>query len=128
VRTTDLAPKDAVAAIEHLRATVSEAHAVGDLEALAKRLDALVAVVDSRREERRAAKAKQNEEAKTAKEQLVTEAEQLAESEQWRTAGERLHLEGPAPAGPQGRRRAVAPLQPRPFGVLQAPQGALRVA
>jgi hypothetical protein len=90
VRTTDLAPKDALAAIEHLRATVSEAHAVGDLEALAKRLDALVAVVDSRREERRAAKAKQNEEAKTAKEQLVAEAEQLAESEQWRTAGERL--------------------------------------
>ena len=31
VRTTDLAPKDAVTAIEHLRAAVSEAHAVGDL-------------------------------------------------------------------------------------------------
>lgn len=90
VRTTDLAPKDAVTAIDHLRAAVSEAHAVGDLEALATRLDALVTVVDSRREERRAAKAKQNEEAKTAKEQLVAEAEQLAESEQWRTAGERL--------------------------------------
>jgi hypothetical protein len=90
VRTTDLAPKDALAAIEHLRATVTEAHAVGDLEALGKRLDGLIAVVDSRREERKAAKAKQNEEAKGAKEQLVAEAEQLAESEQWRTAGERL--------------------------------------
>lgn len=90
VRTTDIAPKDALAAIEHLRAAVAEAHAVGDLEALATRLDALVALVDSRREERRVAKAKQNEEAKAAKEQLVTEAEQLAESEQWRTAGERL--------------------------------------
>jgi hypothetical protein len=63
---------------------------VGDLEALAKRLDALVALVDSRREERKAARAKQTEEARTAKEQLVAEAEQLAESEQWRTAGERL--------------------------------------
>jgi hypothetical protein len=90
VRTTDLAPKDALAAIEHLRATVTEAHAVGDLEALGARLDGLVALVDSRREERKAAKAKQNEEAKGAKEQLVAEAEQLAESEQWRTAGERL--------------------------------------
>lgn len=90
VRTTDLAPKDALAAIEHLRVSVTEAHAVGDLAALGVRLDALITLVDSRREERRAAKAKQGEEARTAKEQLVTEAEQLAESEQWRTAGERL--------------------------------------
>jgi hypothetical protein len=90
VQTTDLAPKDALAAIEHLRTSVTEAHAVGDLAALGVRLDALVALVDSRREERRAARAKQGEEAKAAKEQLVAEAEQLAESEQWRTAGERL--------------------------------------
>jgi hypothetical protein len=90
VRTTDLAPKDALAAIEHLRVSVTEAHAVGDLAALGVRLDALVALVDSRREERKAARAKQSEEARTAKEELVTEAEQLAESEQWRTAGERL--------------------------------------
>ncbi|WP_031515350.1 DUF349 domain-containing protein [Streptomyces sp. NRRL F-5123] len=90
VQTTDLAPKDALAAIEHLRAAVDEGHAVGDLAALAGRLDALVALVDSRREERRAAKARQSEEARSAKEQLVAEAEQLAESEQWRTAGERL--------------------------------------
>jgi hypothetical protein len=90
VRTTDLAPKDALAAIEHLRTTVTEAHAVGDLAALAARLDALVELVEARREERKAARARQTEEARTAKEQLVAEAEQLAESEQWRTAGERL--------------------------------------
>jgi Domain of Unknown Function (DUF349) len=90
VRTTDLAPKDALAAIDHLRTAVTEAHAVGDLAALGTRLDALVSLVDSRREERKVARAKQSEEAKTAKEQLVAEAEQLAESEQWRTAGERL--------------------------------------
>ncbi|HEY3477610.1 MAG TPA: DUF349 domain-containing protein [Streptomyces sp.] len=90
VQTTDLAPKDALAAIDHLRTQVDEAHAVGDLAALGVRLDALVELVDSRREERKAAKAKQSEEARTAKEQLVAEAEQLAESEQWRTAGERL--------------------------------------
>ena len=90
VRTTDLSSKDAMAAIEHLRATVTEAHAVGDLEALGKRLDTLVAQVDERREERKAAKAKAGDEARTAKEQLVAEAEQLAVSEQWRVAGERL--------------------------------------
>ncbi len=90
VRTTDLSAKDAMTAIEHLRATVSEAHAVGDLDALTKRLDALVEQVETRREERKAAKAKASDEARGAKENLVAEAEQLATSEQWRSAGERL--------------------------------------
>ncbi|MER7951097.1 DUF349 domain-containing protein [Streptomyces sp. NPDC096079] len=90
VRTTDLSAKDATAAIEHIRQQVDEHHAVGDLAALATRLDKLVATVDSRREERKAQKAKQTDEARTAKEKLVTEAEELAQSEQWRSAGERL--------------------------------------
>jgi hypothetical protein len=90
VKTTDLSPKDALTAIDHLRATVDEAHAVGDLEALSRRLDALVEVVEARREERRAEKAKAAEEARQAKERLVAEAEELAASEQWRVAGERL--------------------------------------
>ncbi|MEZ0089816.1 DUF349 domain-containing protein [Streptacidiphilus sp. EB129] len=90
VRTTDLAAKDAMTAIEHLRAQVAEGHAVGDLDALAKRLDTLVAEVESRREERRAARAKAQDEAKVAKEALVAESEQLAESTQWREAGDRL--------------------------------------
>jgi hypothetical protein len=90
VRTTDLATKDAMTAIEHLQAQVAEGHAVGDLDALAKRLQALIGEVDSRREERRAARVKAQEEARTAKEALVAEAEQLAESTQWRDAGDRL--------------------------------------
>ena len=90
VRTTDLAPKDAVAAVEHLREQVVEGHVVGDLAALAKRLDTLTTEVESRREERKAARAKAQEEARTAKEQLVAEAEQWADSTQWREAGDRL--------------------------------------
>ncbi|MFV5995883.1 DUF349 domain-containing protein [Streptomyces sp. NPDC056231] len=90
VKTTDLSAKDATTAIEHLRQQVDEHHAVGDLDALRRRLDALVATVDSRREERKAQKAKQTDEAKHAKEALVVEAEELAQSEQWRSAGERL--------------------------------------
>lgn len=90
VKTTDLSAKDATTAIEHLRVQVDEHHAVGDLDALRKRLDALVATVESRREERKAQKAKQTDEAKHAKEALVAEAEELAQSEQWRSAGERL--------------------------------------
>ncbi|MFD7895061.1 DUF349 domain-containing protein [Streptomyces sp. NPDC059743] len=90
VKTTDLSAKDAATAIDHLRGQIDEHHAVGDLEALRKRLDGLIATVDSRREERKAQRAKQTDEARHAKEELVTEAEQLAQSDQWRSAGERL--------------------------------------
>ncbi|MEU9983679.1 DUF349 domain-containing protein [Streptomyces sp. NPDC050856] len=90
VKTTDLSAKDAMAAIDHIRHQVDEHHAVGDLDALSKRLDKLVETVESRREERKAQKAKQADEARHAKEALVTEAEELARSEQWRAAGERL--------------------------------------
>ncbi|MFH8571038.1 DUF349 domain-containing protein [Streptomyces sp. NPDC017993] len=90
VKTTDLSAKDATTAIDHLRQQVDEHHAVGDLEALRKRLDKLVSTVEARREERKAQKAKQSDEARQAKEKLVTEAEELAASEQWRVAGERL--------------------------------------
>ncbi|WP_405596090.1 DUF349 domain-containing protein [Streptomyces sp. NBC_01410] len=90
VKTTDLSAKDAQTAIDHLRQQVDEHHAVGDLDALSKRLDGLVATVEKRREERKVQKAKQSDEARHAKEALVTEAEELAQSEQWRAAGERL--------------------------------------
>ncbi|MFE6837439.1 DUF349 domain-containing protein [Streptomyces sp. NPDC057705] len=90
VRTTDLSAKDAQTAIDHLRTQVDEHHAVGDLGALRVRLDKLVETVESRREERKAQKAKQTDEARAAKDALVVEAEQLAQSDQWRSAGERL--------------------------------------
>ncbi|MFI6475894.1 MULTISPECIES: DUF349 domain-containing protein [unclassified Streptomyces] len=90
VKTTDLSAKDAQTAIDHLRSQVDEHHAVGDLDALRGRLDKLVKTVESRREERKVQKAKQTDEAKHAKEALVAEAEELAQSEQWRSAGERL--------------------------------------
>ncbi|MFI7009690.1 DUF349 domain-containing protein [Streptomyces sp. NPDC050145] len=90
VQTTDLSAKDATTAIEHLRDQVTEAHAIGDLDALGKRLDKLVESVESQREKRKVQKAKQSDEARHAKEALVTEAEELAQSEQWRAAGERL--------------------------------------
>ncbi|MET7797506.1 DUF349 domain-containing protein [Streptomyces decoyicus] len=90
VKTTDLSAKDATTAIDHLRTQVDEHHAVGDLDALRKRLDKLVETVESRREERKAQKARQSDEARHAKEKLVAEAEELAASEQWRVAGERL--------------------------------------
>ncbi|MEU8979852.1 DUF349 domain-containing protein [Streptomyces sp. NPDC058251] len=90
VKTTDLSAKDAQAAIDHIREQVDAHHAVGDLDALRVRLDKLVATVDARREERKAQRAKQSDEARHSKEALVVEAEELAQSDQWRAAGERL--------------------------------------
>ncbi|MFD9435835.1 DUF349 domain-containing protein [Streptomyces sp. NPDC060002] len=90
VKTTDLSTKDAQVAIDHIREQVDAHHAVGDLQTLRDRLDKLVATVESRREERKQQRAKQSDEARKAKEDLVTEAEQLAQSDQWRAAGERL--------------------------------------
>ncbi|MGC0342180.1 DUF349 domain-containing protein [Streptomyces sp. SLBN-8D4] len=90
VKTTDLSAKDASAAIDHIREQVDAHHAVGDLEALKVRLDKLVETVDKRREERKQQRAKQSDEARHAKEALVVEAEELARSDQWRAAGERL--------------------------------------
>lgn len=90
VKTTDLSAKDAQAAVDHLRQQVDEHHAVGDLDALAQRLNAITEAVDKRREERKVQRAKQHDEARVAKEALVSEAEELARSEQWRSAGERL--------------------------------------
>ncbi|MCS0601818.1 DUF349 domain-containing protein [Streptomyces sp. LP11] len=90
VKTTDLSAKDAQTAIDHIREQVDAHHAVGDLAALRTRLDKLVATVEARREERKAQRAKQSDEARKAKEDLVAEAEQLAQSDQWRAAGERL--------------------------------------
>ncbi|MFG3048588.1 DUF349 domain-containing protein [Streptomyces sp. NPDC048241] len=90
VQTTDLSAKDAQTAIGHIREQVDAHHAVGDLEALRTRLEKLVQKVESRREERKAQRAKQSDEARKAKEELVAEAEQLAASDQWRVAGERL--------------------------------------
>ncbi|NEB05250.1 DUF349 domain-containing protein [Streptomyces sp. SID13726] len=90
VKTTDLSAKDAQTAIDHIREQVVAHHAVGDLDALKVRLDKLVETVDKRREERKQQRAKQSDEARHSKEALVVEAEELAQSDQWRAAGERL--------------------------------------
>ncbi|MEU0076246.1 DUF349 domain-containing protein, partial [Streptomyces sp. NPDC006332] len=90
VKTTDLSAKDAQAAIDHIREQVDAHHAVGDLGALRVRLDKLVETVEKRREERKQQRAKQSDEARHSKEALVAEAEELAQSDQWRAAGERL--------------------------------------
>jgi hypothetical protein len=92
IRETDLAPKDAVAGIERIRQSVRTAAAVGDLDGLLARLDGLSELVEARREQARAARAKAAEEARAAKERIVAEAEQISVSGDWRAGGDRLRV------------------------------------
>jgi Domain of Unknown Function (DUF349) len=91
ITTTDLSPAQARTAVERLRASVLDAHAIGDLDQLRSRLDALAGKVDHRQEEVRAARDHARTEAREVKERIVAEAERLAaEATHWKNAGERL--------------------------------------
>jgi hypothetical protein len=79
-----LSPDDAVASIKTVRSALNDAHAVGDLDGLAARLEALVPKVADQRAARKAERAKASAEAKEAKERFVVEAEKLAAGNDWR--------------------------------------------
>ncbi len=85
-----LSPEEATGVVKQLREQVVEANAVGDLVALAGRLDALAPIIAVQREARRAERAEKVAEAKQAKEAIVAEAERLCESNDWRNGANRL--------------------------------------
>ncbi len=89
--TTDLSPAQAQSTIQRLLATVSDARAVGDLDGLKARLEALTGLVDNRREEARAAREQARGEAREVKERIVAEAERIVtEATHWKISGERM--------------------------------------
>ncbi|HET7682808.1 MAG TPA: DUF349 domain-containing protein [Marmoricola sp.] len=90
VKAGTLAPDEAAASVKQLRATVAEAPGVGDLAALGARLDALTATIDEQREKRKAERARKLEQARGHKERIATEAERLAEGDDWRNGANRL--------------------------------------
>lgn len=91
IRTTDLPPSQARQGIEKLRDAVANAHAVGDLDALARRIDALSELAERRRDEVKAAREQARNEARQIKERIVEEAERVAaEATHWKAGGERL--------------------------------------
>ncbi len=90
LNTTNLDAKDADASITKLREQLVEPHAIGDLDALRGRLDKLHEIAEQRRAAKREARAKQQVEAAAHKERIVTEAEGLAQSGEWKATGERL--------------------------------------
>ena len=79
-----LSPDEARGSINTVRSNVTGANAVGDLDALLARLDALAPVLAQANEARRAERARQAEETKATKEGMVAEAERLAEGNDWR--------------------------------------------
>ena len=85
-----LSPEDATSSVARIREAVASAQAVGDLDALVARLDALSPVIAERREVRKAEKAAKVAEAKKAKSALVADAEQLAQGSDWRSGANQM--------------------------------------
>ena len=90
IRSGKLGPDDATSAMKKVRGLVAEAQAVGDLEGLLARVDALESVVADRREERKAERARRVEEARVQKERIAGEAERIAAGTDWRNGANRL--------------------------------------
>jgi hypothetical protein len=112
---TDLSPAHAQASISRLLAAVADANAVGDLDGLRCRLEALTGLVDHRREEHKVAREQARTQALEAKERIVAEAERIAaEATHWKISGERMRqLLEEWKAAPRGDRATEAALWKR---------------
>jgi Domain of Unknown Function (DUF349) len=88
---TEIAPAQAQATVQRLLRTCADANALGDLDGLRTRLEALTTAVDQRREEVKAAREHARSEARDIKERIVDEAEHIAaEATHWKASGERM--------------------------------------
>jgi hypothetical protein len=91
ITTTEIAPAQAQSTVKRLLAAVADANALGDLDSLRTRLEALTGAVDARREEVKAAREHARSEARGVKERIVEEAEHIAaEATHWKASGERM--------------------------------------
>ncbi len=90
IRAAKLSPDEAVTTVKTVRGQVTEANAVGDLQALVGRLDSLGPVIAGQRQARKAERAQQLAESRTQKEAIVAEAEKLAASSDWRNGVTRM--------------------------------------
>ncbi len=90
IRSGVMSPEESLESVRTVSAQVSDAHAVGDLDALTTRLEALTPVIEQQREVRKVEKAQRAAESRTAKERIVGEAEKLAEGADWRNGANRL--------------------------------------
>ncbi len=84
------APDETASGVRKLREALVEPHAIGDFAALSQRLHAIEAQIAERRAERRAERAQALDEARSRKEAIATEAETVAEGDDWRSGADRL--------------------------------------
>ena len=85
-----LGPDEAASSVRTVREQVVDANAVGDLNALAARLDGLAPLIAAQRSARKEERAQKAAESRTEKERIVAEAERLAEGSDWRNGANRL--------------------------------------
>lgn len=90
VQAGTVSPDDARAAVKKVTSSIDEAQAVGDLDSLRARLEALTPLVAQQREKRKAERAAKVEEARAAKTKIATEAETIAAGTDWRHGVTRL--------------------------------------
>lgn len=90
ISTGAVGPEDAAASVQKVRTAVTDANAVGDLEGLLTRVDALTATIDAQREAKKAERAEKVAAARGEKERIATAAEAIAEGDDWRNGANRL--------------------------------------
>ena len=91
ISATEIAPAQAQATVQRLLHALEDASALGDLDGLRVRLEALTTAVDARREEVKAAREQARHDAREIKERIVAEAEHIAaEATHWKASGERM--------------------------------------
>lgn len=85
-----VSPDDAIKAVDKVRAQITDAQVLGDLDALTQRLDALAPAIEKAREARKVERAAKTAEAEAAKTSIVAEAEKIASSTDWKRGVDRL--------------------------------------
>lgn len=82
--------EEATSAVSKLKTAITSAQAVGDLDGLQARLDALSPAIEERRAARRAERAAKAQEATQQKERIIADVEALAAGNDWRGGHNRL--------------------------------------
>ena len=97
IKSGAMVPSDAYAAVKKLREQVKELNGVGDLATLAASVEQIEPLIEGHREAyeakkvaEAAVKAARREQVLVEKEKIVSEAESLALSENWKVTGDRL--------------------------------------
>jgi hypothetical protein len=85
-----VSPDDAAKAVTKVRGLLVDAQAMGDLDSLATRLDALQPAIDEQREQRKAERAAKVAEAQTEKARIAEDAEKIAAGNDWKSGADKL--------------------------------------